>query len=108
MDTSRPAVAEIASRVSQTGTTPKRQRRSVEEKRRIVEETLAEGASVARVARVHVKWGSASFCAPPFGLSRSLDPCSCCAVCLFENLRQIVITSAPAQSLVVYAMGTNY
>lgn len=32
---------------------PQRRRRSVEEKRRIVEETLAEGASVARVARAH-------------------------------------------------------
>jgi transposase len=32
---------------------PKKQRRSVAEKRRIVEETLAEGASVARVARGH-------------------------------------------------------
>ena len=32
---------------------PKRQQRTVEEKRRIVEETLAEGASVARVARAH-------------------------------------------------------
>ena len=32
---------------------PKRQQRSVEEKRRIVEETMAEGASVARVARAH-------------------------------------------------------
>ncbi len=53
MDTSRQAVAEIAPRVSQKGTTPKRQRRPVEEKRRIVEETLAEGASVARVARAH-------------------------------------------------------
>ena len=31
----------------------KRQRRSVEVKRRIVEESLAEGASVARVARAH-------------------------------------------------------
>jgi len=31
----------------------KRRRRSVEEKRRIVEETLATGASVARVARRH-------------------------------------------------------
>jgi transposase len=31
----------------------KRQRRSVEEKRRIVEETLEVGASVARVARRH-------------------------------------------------------
>ena len=30
-----------------------RQRRSVEEKRRIVEQTLSEGASVARVARGH-------------------------------------------------------
>jgi len=33
--------------------TPKRRYRAVEEKRRIVEETLAEGASVARVARAH-------------------------------------------------------
>ena len=32
---------------------PKRQQRTVQEKRRIVEETLAEGASVARVARAH-------------------------------------------------------
>ena len=31
----------------------KRQYRSLEEKRRIVEETLAEGVSVARVARAH-------------------------------------------------------
>jgi transposase len=31
----------------------KRQKRSIEEKRRIVEETLAAGASVARVARRH-------------------------------------------------------
>jgi transposase len=31
----------------------KRQRRSIAEKRRIVEETLMEGASVARVARAH-------------------------------------------------------
>jgi transposase len=30
-----------------------RQRRSIAEKRRIVEETLAEGASVARIARAH-------------------------------------------------------
>lgn len=33
--------------------TAKRPLRTVEEKRRIVEETLAEGASVARVARAH-------------------------------------------------------
>ena len=32
---------------------PARRHRSVAEKRRIVEETLAEGASVARVARAH-------------------------------------------------------
>ena len=32
---------------------PVRRHRSVPEKRRIVEETLAEGASVARVARAH-------------------------------------------------------
>jgi transposase len=33
--------------------TSKRQRRSITEKRRIVEETLADGASVARVARAN-------------------------------------------------------
>ena len=33
--------------------TPKRQYRGLAEKRRIVEETLAEGASVALVARAH-------------------------------------------------------
>jgi transposase len=33
--------------------TPKRRYRELEEKRRIVEETLAEGASVALVARTH-------------------------------------------------------
>jgi transposase len=32
---------------------PQRQRRSIAEKRRVVEETLVEGASVARVARAH-------------------------------------------------------
>jgi transposase len=33
--------------------TPKRRYRELEEKRHIVEETLAEGASVARIARAH-------------------------------------------------------
>jgi len=49
MDTSRQALVEVAG----AGSGPKRQRRSVAEKRRIVEETLVEGASVARVARAH-------------------------------------------------------
>jgi transposase len=52
MDTSRQVADEIALRVSEAGK-PKRQRRGVEEKRRIIEETLVEGASVARVAREH-------------------------------------------------------
>ncbi len=47
MDTSEQMTVEAASQVK------KRQKRSVEEKRRIVEETLAAGASVARVARRH-------------------------------------------------------
>src|SRR5213595_2822142 len=38
---------------SPTGAKPKRQYRPIEEKRRIVEATLAEGASVALVARAH-------------------------------------------------------
>ena len=47
MDTSEQMTIEVASQVK------KRQNRSVEEKRRIVEETLVAGASVARVARRH-------------------------------------------------------
>ena len=47
MDTSEQMTIEVASQVK------KRQKRSVEEKRRIVEETLEAGASVARVARRH-------------------------------------------------------
>lgn len=46
MDTTEQTAIETASHV-------KRQRRSIEEKRRIVEETLEAGASVARVARRH-------------------------------------------------------
>ena len=38
---------------TQSSAIPKKQRRSIAEKRRIVEETLAVGASVARVARAH-------------------------------------------------------
>ena len=47
MDTSEQLTVAVASQ------TKKRQKRSVEEKRRIVEETLEVGASVARVARRH-------------------------------------------------------
>jgi transposase len=46
VDTSEQVATETASRA-------KRRRRSVEEKRRIVDETLEVGASVARVARRH-------------------------------------------------------
>ena len=46
MDTSQQAIQVRGSR-------PKRRFRTVEEKRRIVEETLVPGASVARVARAH-------------------------------------------------------
>jgi len=38
---------------SKSTTTKDRQRRTVEQKRKIVEETLAVGASVARIARAH-------------------------------------------------------
>jgi len=38
---------------SESSGAAQRQRRSIAEKRRIVEETLVEGASVARVARAH-------------------------------------------------------
>jgi transposase len=49
MDTSQ----QVAVIPKQSSVSSKRQRRSVAEKRRIVEETLVEGASVARVARAH-------------------------------------------------------
>ncbi len=52
MDTSNPAVIEAVS-PRKTLPTAKRQHRSPELKRQIVEETLAPGASVARVARAH-------------------------------------------------------
>src|SRR5438876_9666022 len=51
MDTSQQMT--VIPRDKQGTVTPVRQRRSIAEKRRIVEETLIEGASVARVARAH-------------------------------------------------------
>ena len=50
MDTSRQVATVIADKSESLGAAP-RQRRSIAEKRAIVEETLVEGASVARVAR---------------------------------------------------------
>jgi transposase len=52
MDTSRQIPDGITNKSESLGP-PQRQRRSIAEKRRIVEETLVAGASVARVARVH-------------------------------------------------------
>ena len=52
MDTSRQVSDVIPSKSESLGAAP-RQRRSIAEKRRIVEQTLVEGASVARVARGH-------------------------------------------------------
>jgi len=52
MDTSTQAT-ELIPVKGPTGATGKRQYRTVQEKRQIVEETLAEGASVARIARAH-------------------------------------------------------
>ena len=52
MDTCRQVTEGIPSKSELLGAAP-RQRRSIAEKRRIVEETLVEGASVARVARAH-------------------------------------------------------
>ena len=49
MDTSRQVPAENTAK-SELASAVQRQRRSIAEKRRIVEETLAEGASVARRA----------------------------------------------------------
>jgi transposase len=52
MDTSRQVPEGIAAK-SGSASTVSRQRRSIAEKRRIVEETLVSGASVAKVARAH-------------------------------------------------------
>ena len=52
MDTSRQVPTENTAK-SELASAVQRQRRSIAEKRRIVEETLAEGASVARIARAH-------------------------------------------------------
>jgi len=51
MDTSQQAT--VSSRDREGSVAGQRQRRSIAEKRRIVEETLTPGASVARVARAH-------------------------------------------------------
>ena len=57
MDTSKDTTrrSESATEIVQKAAlaAPKRQQRAVQEKRRIVEETMGEGASVARVARAH-------------------------------------------------------
>jgi transposase len=52
MDTST-QVPDLIPEKSPTGTKPKRQYRTIDEKQRIVETTLVEGASVARIARAH-------------------------------------------------------
>jgi|SRR5271170_8118142 len=51
MDTSQQVA--VIPQGSESSVAGQRQRRSIAEKRRIVEETLVEGASVARVARAH-------------------------------------------------------
>src|ERR1700690_1856906 len=51
MDTSQQTAVTARDRAGSVAA--QRQRRSIAEKRRIVEETLAPGASVARVARAH-------------------------------------------------------
>jgi transposase len=52
MDSSRQGPEAITTK-SESASAAQRQRRSIAEKRRIVEETLVEGASVARIARAH-------------------------------------------------------
>ena len=51
MDTSQQAI--VPARDREGSAAAQRRRRSIAEKRRIVEETLAPGASVARIARAH-------------------------------------------------------
>ena len=48
-----PASCNHVPKTDESSVAAQRQRRSIAEKRRIVEETLVEGASVARVARAH-------------------------------------------------------
>ena len=55
MDTSQQVT--LIPRNKETSVLGQRQRRSIAEKRRIVEETLAPGASVARVARLKMPVG---------------------------------------------------
>ena len=52
MDTSR-QVPEAMAAKNESANAAQRQHRSIAEKRRIVEETFIEGASVARIARAH-------------------------------------------------------
>jgi transposase len=52
VDTSR-QIPDVITGKGESLRAPQRPRRSIAEKRRIVEETLVEGASVARVARAH-------------------------------------------------------
>jgi transposase len=52
MDTSRQVPEAIAAK-NESADAAQRRHRSIAEKRRIVEETLIEGASVARIARAH-------------------------------------------------------
>lgn len=52
MDTSRQMPEAIAAK-NESANAAQRQHRSIAEKRRLVEETLIEGASVARIARAH-------------------------------------------------------
>src|SRR5215472_13262142 len=52
MDTSG-QVSELVAAKNKSASAAQRQRRTIAEKRRIVEETLVEGASVARIARTH-------------------------------------------------------
>lgn len=52
MDTSQQVPEAIAAK-NESANAAQRQHRSIAEKRRIVEETLIEGASVARIARAH-------------------------------------------------------
>ncbi len=56
MDTSR-QVPDVITGKSESLSAPQRQRRSIAEKRRIVEETLVEGASVARVINANQVFG---------------------------------------------------
>src|SRR5438034_8930894 len=93
MDTSTQAT-ELITVKGRSGTLPKRQYRPIEEKRRIVEETLVEGASVARVALSHgvnANQGARLAQAVCGGATGQREPCDQAVAC--PRTREVAVAS---------------